>query len=127
MAVVLVLDSDRYRAASALGARNNAIELLELLGRQFDDVADLLLHLLGRGPGIGSNNQSVFDRELGIFQPRQMNVRPNSQHDHEDGKDEGDRLVSNRRLGNIHGRRVRGCSLASAAPSSPRTKTGRRR
>ena len=79
----------------ALGAGNHAIELLELLGREFDDVADLLLHFLRGGAGIGSNNERVFDSELGVFQPRQMDVRPNPQHDHEDGEDECDRLVSN--------------------------------
>ena len=69
--------------------------MLELLGGELDDVADFLLHLLRGGAGVGGNDESVFDRELGVFQPRQMDIGPDSQHDHEDGEDEGDRLVSN--------------------------------
>ena len=95
MPVVLVPDRDGHRAASALGAGNHAIELLELLGRKFDDVADLLLHFLRGGAGIGSNDESVFDGELRVFQSRQMEVGPDPQHDHEDSEDECDRLVSN--------------------------------
>ena len=126
MSVVLVPDRDGDCAASPFGAGDHAIELLELLDGAFDNVADLFLHLLGGRTRVGRNNEGVFNRELGVFQPRQVNVGPNAQHNHEDGEDECDRLLSNGRLSNIHGR-VRDCSLASGAPSSPPTKSERRR
>ena len=127
LCVVLVPDRDGHRAASAFGARNHSLQLLELLGCKFDDVADLFLHFLRGCAGVGSDDEGVFDRELGVFQPRQVNVGPDPQHDHEHGEDECDRLVANGRLGNIHGRQIRGCSFASAEPSSRPTKSGRRR
>lgn len=126
MPIVLVFDCNGHCAAPALRAGNHAIELLELLSRKFDDVADLLLHLQRRGARIGSNNEGVFDREFRIFQTRQVQIGPDPQDDHEDGKDECDRLIPNRRLSYVHGG-VRDCSLASAAPSSRPTKSGHRR
>ena len=64
MPVILVPNCDGHRAASAFGAGDDTIELLELLGREFDDIAHLLLDFLRGGTGVWSNDERVFDREL---------------------------------------------------------------
>jgi hypothetical protein len=52
-------------------------------------------NLLRGGARIGSNNEGIFDRELGVFQPWKMDIRPDPQDDHEDGENECNRFVSN--------------------------------
>jgi hypothetical protein len=69
--------------------------LFELLGCKFNNVADFVLHFLCGRAWVGSDDEGVFDRELGVFQPRQVDVGPDPEHDHEHGEDECDRLVAN--------------------------------
>ncbi len=114
--VVLVLDAHRHRGQAPVGLGLDLLELTEPLHRPLDEVADLLLHLLGRGAGIGREDQRLLDGELGVLEPRQAvegDGTPQQQHH---GEDQRGGAVAQRPGGGIH-RRGSAVSPGSAAPA----------
>src|SRR5262249_10258547 len=76
--------------------------------------------------GVRRDNQRVLNRELRILESGQVDVCGNSQYHQEDCEDRCNNLVAYRCLGNIHGREVRDCPWAYAAPSFHSKESGRR-
>ena len=78
------------------------LELPHLLDRLFDHIRDLLFHLLGSGPGIGSEDDSLLDGKLGIFETAEGLIRFPADHHREYHHHPGDQALANAPFRQIH-------------------------
>src|SRR5262249_7723491 len=65
-------------------------------------VRHLLGDFLGAGAGIGSDDQSLFDRKLRIFQPTQLQIGDNSTNEDKKHRHKNDAVVADREFANVH-------------------------
>src|SRR3974390_716321 len=96
-------DSTNYRP-TARGLRLNALELAELLTGAFDRVGDLMGDLLSASPRVRRDDERLFDREFGIFEPPDISVGPDPSHDDQKHQEKNDPIALDGRDAKVHSR-----------------------
>ena len=100
--IVLVLDRDLHVRQTAGGPRLDPLDLAELLGSRLNLVGYLLLDLLGGSTGVWRQDDGIFDRELGVFEARELLEGHVADDQKGDGHDPGHDGVTNRVFGDVH-------------------------
>src|ERR1700744_2888363 len=102
--MIPVLDDDAHDRPTAGCFRLHTLKLTELLTGTFNGVADLVGNLLGARTGVRGDDKRFLDGKLGIFEPTDISIGPDSPHEDQNHEEKNDPFILDGRDAKIHGR-----------------------